>query len=81
MKLSKELLNQVTLHTDTIYEEELDVEHAEDLIKDLLLAIKKLNDEAERLNENINELNEEIDYINSGKQKYQSSYDIAFECL
>ena len=60
MKLSKELLNEVSMYTDTIYSEELDAEHVEDLIKDLLKHIEKLN--------------EHIDDINSENEIYESSY-------
>ncbi len=60
MKLSKELLTEVSMYTDTIYSEELDTECVEDLIKDLLKHIDKLN--------------EHIDDINSENEIYESSY-------
>ena len=60
MKISKEILNEVSMYTDTIYEEELDRECVEDLIKDLLSHIDKLN--------------EHIDDINSENEIYESSY-------
>lgn len=60
MKISKEILNEVSMYTDTIYSEELDTDCVEDLIKDLLSHIDKLN--------------EHIDNINSENDIYESSY-------
>lgn len=67
MKLSKELLNEVSMYTDTIYSEELDTDCVEDLIKDLLKHIDKLN--------------EYIDLINSENEIYESSYDLDREFM
>ena len=72
MKLSKELLNQVTLHTDTIYEEELDEEHVEDLIKDLLYVIKLLNQDIDDFKENLEDLKNKNEEINDEKYSYSS---------
>lgn len=62
MKLSKELLKEAMIYTDVEYEEEMDKACVEELVKDLLSAIDKLNEYIDDLQEERNAREEDIKY-------------------
>lgn len=51
MKISKELLEEVSMYTDMDYEEEQDEKGVEEIIKDMLNEIEKLHDTIQSLTE------------------------------